>query len=119
MPPAIIGNIVILVVLLIAGVPVLFCFVASLVFLVVVGGYDPSFLLPYGFYKMSSIVLLALPLFILAGNLMGEGGISRPLIDLAESFIGRVRGKLGTVSAMSCAVFGAISGSGAATLAAD
>ena len=118
MPPAIIGNVVILIVLLIAGVPVLFCFVASLVFLVVVGGYDPSFLLPYGFYKMSSIVLLALPLFILAGNLMGEGGISKPLINLAESLIGRVRGKLGTVSAMSCAVFGAISGSGAATLAA-
>jgi len=118
MPPAIIGNIIILVVLLIAGVPVFFCFAASLVFLVVVGGFDPSFLLPYGFYKMSSIVLLALPLFIVAGNLMGEGGISKPLIDLAESLIGRVKGKLGMVGVVSCALFGAMSGSGAATLAA-
>jgi TRAP-type mannitol/chloroaromatic compound transport system permease large subunit len=44
---------------------------------VVTHGYDPSFLLPYGFSQMSSIVLLAIPLFIMVGGMMdrGESGL--------------------------------------------
>ena len=67
---------------------------------------------------ISSFPLLACPFFILAGNLMEGGGISRRLVDVAKTIIGNVPGGLGMVAAVACVFFGAISGSGPATLAA-
>lgn len=67
---------------------------------------------------ISSFPLLACPFFILAGNLMEGGGISRRLVDVAKALIGNVPGGLGMVAAVACVFFGAISGSGPATLAA-
>ena len=67
---------------------------------------------------ISSFPLLACPFFILAGNLMEGGGISRRLVDVAKTLIGNVPGGLGMVAAVACVFFGAISGSGPATLAA-
>ena len=67
---------------------------------------------------ISSFPLLACPFFILAGNLMEGGGISRRLVDVANTLIGNVPGGLGMVAAVACVFFGAISGSGPATLAA-
>jgi len=58
---------ILLVVTLIIGVPVPFSFGASVVYLVVMLGYDPSFLLPAGYSKISAVVLLAIPLFISGG----------------------------------------------------
>ena len=55
--------------------------------------------------------LLAIPFFIIAGNLMGDGGIAKRLIDLADVFIGRVRGGLAMVNVMSSQFFGTVSGS--------
>ena len=70
----------------------------------------------YGYAKASSAVLVAIPLFILAGSLMEKGGIGESLVGLAEIFVGRIKGGLGVVMVVSCALFGAISGSGMATL---
>lgn len=67
---------------------------------------------------ISPFPLLACPFFILAGNLMEGGGISRRLVDVAKTLIGNVPGGLGMVAAVACVFFGAISGSGPATLAA-
>ena len=67
---------------------------------------------------INSFPLLACPFFILAGNLMEGGGISRRLVDVAKTLIGNVPGGLGMVAAVACVFFGAISGSGPATLAA-
>ena len=67
---------------------------------------------------ISSFPLLACPFFILAGNLMEGGGISRRLVDVAKTLIGNVPGGLVMVAAVACVFFGAISGSGPATLAA-
>ena len=114
---AIIG-IVILIILLIIGVPVPFCFAASVVFMIVAGGYAPSLPLHFGYYKMNSLILLAIPLFIMAGGIMGEGGIGERLVRFIELFIERIKGGLGAVSVVACAVFGAISGSAAAALSA-
>ncbi len=107
---------IVLLITLFIGVPIPFSFLASTVVVVLLGGYDPSFLVPYGYSKAGSIILIAIPLFILAGGFMEKGGIGEKLIDMVEVIIGRVKGGLGAVAVVSCAIFGAISGSGAATL---
>lgn len=105
-----------IIVTLLLGLPVPFCFMLSTTFMVITHGYNPSFLLPYGFSQMSSIVLLAIPLFIMVGGMMDRGGIGTSLVNFVEVFVGRVKGGLGVVAVVSCAVFGSISGSCAATL---
>jgi C4-dicarboxylate transporter DctM subunit len=62
--------------------------------------------------------LLAIPLFILAGDLMGKGGLAKRMIRLASSLVGKVSGGLGIVTIIGCMFFSAISGSGVATTAA-
>ena len=109
--------IIVLVVVLLMGVPIPFAFFASTLTLVMLGDYsDYTFLLPYGYNKASSIILVAIPLFILAGSLMEKGGIGESLVNLVDVFVGRIKGGLGAVMVISCALFGAISGSGMATL---
>lgn len=65
-----------------------------------------------------SFTLLALPFFILAGTLMSHGGIARKLTDLAEAVAGDFPGGLGISAIVACMFFGAVSGSGPATVAA-
>ncbi len=65
-----------------------------------------------------SFPLMAIPFFILAGDLMGKGGISKRLIDVASVFVGRHTGGLAIVTIIVCMFFAAISGSGPATVAA-
>lgn len=60
--------------------------------------------------------LLAIPFFILAGDLMGAGGLAGRLIDLASLLLGRFRGGLAMVNTLTCMLFGAISGSAAAAV---
>lgn len=98
------------------GIPVPFAFLASTAYMLFAGGYSPSFLLPYGFSKMSTSVLLAIPLFIMAGGIMERGKIGDKLVDLVDLFVGSVKGGLGVVAVVSCAVFGSITGSACATL---
>ena len=65
-----------------------------------------------------SFPLMAVPFFILAGNLMGHGGVSRRLLNVAGILFGRMTGGLALVSVAACMFFGAISGSATATVAA-
>lgn len=65
-----------------------------------------------------SFTLLALPFFILAGTLMSHGGIAQKLTDLAEAVAGDFPGGLGIAAIVACMFFGAVSGSGPATVAA-
>ncbi|MDK2986560.1 MAG: C4-dicarboxylate transporter, DctM subunit [Clostridia bacterium] len=112
----VIVALLLLIVTLFIGVPIPFAFLASAAYLIFVQGYDPSFLFPYGFSKMNSIVLLAIPLFIMAGSLMEKGRIGDKLVELVEVIVGRIKGGLGVVMVVSCAIFGAISGSSSATV---
>ena len=66
----------------------------------------------------SKFVLLAIPFFILAGNIMEKAGISEKLIKLAEACVGHIRGGLAIVCVIVACFFAAISGSGPATVAA-
>ena len=70
------------------------------------------------FSGANSTPILAVPLFILGGVIMTEGGISRRLFDLFAYFAGRLRGGLPCAAIMTCLFYGAISGSGPATAAA-
>jgi tripartite ATP-independent transporter DctM subunit len=63
---------------------------------------------------MDSFTLLAVPFFILAGQLMSSGGIARKLINLAQVFVGRIPGSLALSNVAGNALFGSISGSGIA-----
>ncbi|HMM38556.1 MAG TPA: TRAP transporter large permease [Desulfovibrio sp.] len=108
----------IIVVLLVIGVPIGFAFAGAVLFLTAYFQLDPGLLLPSAFFQTYSVVLLSLPMFIFAGRIMGEGGIATPLINLAETLVGRVRGGLGIVLVFSCALFGAISGTASSAVAA-
>jgi C4-dicarboxylate transporter DctM subunit len=65
-----------------------------------------------------SFSLMAIPFFILAGNIMSSGGVSKRLVDVAEGFFGRMKGGLALVATGASVFFGAISGSAPATTAA-
>lgn len=98
------------------GLPVALTFGVAIIYLVASLGFDPAFLLPTAYSKLGSVVMLAIPLFILAGGIMEKGKIGGALLDFIELFVGRIKGGLAPVATISCAVFGAICGSGSATL---
>lgn len=65
-----------------------------------------------------SFPIMAIPLFILAGELMGEGGVSKRILNVCNVFFGRITGGLAIVTVVVCMFFAAVSGSGPATVAA-
>lgn len=67
---------------------------------------------------LDSFPVLAVPMFILAGEIMGKGGISKRLVDFANACVGGLTGGLAMTVVLTCILFGAISGSGPATFAA-
>ena len=70
------------------------------------------------FRSAESFTLMAVPFFILAGNIMARGGVSRRLTDMASTAVGRTTGGLAMVYTIACTFFGALSGSAPATTAA-
>ena len=67
---------------------------------------------------LDSFTLLAIPFFILAGQIMNRGGIARRLIDFAKAIVGTLPGGLAIVNVMASVLFGAISGSAVAAASA-
>lgn len=104
-------SLVILMVLLSLGIPIALCFSGALFFMSVAGDVTMKGMMLWGLQQILSPTLLCIPLFIYAGTLMSEGGIAKYLLDFVDIFIGRVKGGLGMVATISCAVIGAISGS--------
>jgi tripartite ATP-independent transporter DctM subunit len=109
--------IICLVILMLVGVPVAFAFAGMIIVLSIF--YDINFqsLMLTGFWSMNSVILMALPLFILTGYLMQGGGLARRLINFIESIVGRIRGGLGISLILAAAIFGAISGTASAAVA--
>lgn len=106
----------ILIVFLVLGLPVLFAFAAAALFLLIYSGMDPSFFMSTGYANLGSMVMVVMPLFILSGQIMAKGRMGSALVDLISKFVGRARAALSSVGIITCAVFGALTGSGAATL---
>ncbi len=70
------------------------------------------------FAGLDQFPLLAIPAFFLAGDLMASGGISEAIVNFINVIFGRFRGALGAVLVVTCALFGAITGSSVATVSA-
>jgi len=104
--------------LLILGVPVAFSIAAATLATVVYVGLPPVVVIQQVASGFSKISLLAIPLFIFAGELMLRGGISERLIALASSLVGHLRGGLGQVSVVASTLFGGVSGSALADVSA-
>lgn len=107
-----------LVALMMAGVPVAMSFGAMAIFLANSFDVSSGMLIPTAFYQLKSVVLLTIPFFILIGSLMSTGGLAVRLIDLVNAMVGRLRGGLGCVTIVACAMFGSIGGSCSSAVAA-
>ncbi len=106
------------VLLLYFNVPIAFCIgISTLITVLSVGGLPAYKIVAQRIATgIDSFALLAIPFFILAGALMGRGGIARRLIDFANVLVGRFRGGLSYVNILTCMLFGAISGSAVAAV---
>ena len=101
------------------GVPLAFTLaLTSLTYLLGIGGVNLIILPIKILGGVDSFVLLAIPLFIVAGALMESGGISERIVDLAMAIVGRVRGGLAMVAVVAEILFSGISGSTAADISA-
>lgn len=110
-----------LVILLATGVPIAFSIgIASIITIITTVPADVATLTAAQrtFVGMSSFTLTAIPFFILAGNLMNEGGIAKRLVDFVMAILGKLPGALLVTNVGANALFGAISGSASAAAAA-
>lgn len=105
-------------VLLIIGAPITVALAGAAMLAYLLTDANPIGFVQIAFTSVGSFPLMALPAFVLAGALMECAGISRRLVDIAESLAGPITGGLGAATVLACLFFGAISGSGPATTAA-
>ncbi|MEJ8574002.1 TRAP transporter large permease [Microbaculum marinum] len=105
-------------VLLVLGVPFAFAIGIGVVLALLVSGIDTIVAIQYSVSGIEVYALLAVPCFILAGDIMHTGGLSGRLVELAMVTARYLRGGLGMVAVLSATFFGAISGSAPATTAA-
>lgn len=106
------------VVLLLIGAPITVSLAGAALVAFLTLGKNPISFVQIAFTSVGSFPLMALPAFVLAGALMEAAGISRRLVDIAETLAGPITGGLGVATVLACLFFGAISGSGPATTAA-
>lgn len=88
---------------------------AAMVYTLVHQNLSLTMLIQTTFGGMSSFPLLAIPLFMLAGNLMTEGGLTKDLVKFARKLLGHIDGGLGLATILASAIFAAITGSAVAT----
>ncbi|NTV57506.1 MAG: TRAP transporter large permease [Deltaproteobacteria bacterium] len=87
----------------------------SLAYALIIGNMPITTLIQTTFGGLATFPLLAIPLFMLAGNLMNAGGITPVLVSFARMLLGHIRGGLGHATIFACAIFAAISGAAVAT----
>jgi len=99
-----------------AGVPIAVAIGLASVLGIEVHGRLPLLLVAQRMFTgIDSFPLMAIPLFILAGNLMSAGGISHRLVELAKSIVGGIQGGLAASCVLTCMMFASVSGSSVAT----
>jgi len=109
---------IVAIVLIILGVPIAFSFAAMILALTIIYQLDISMLMGAGFWSINSVILMALPLFIMAGYLMQNSGMAESLCKFVDALVGRIRGGMGATLVVTCGIFGAISGTATAATAA-
>ena len=91
---------------------------ATMLTLILATNIDPIMVTQCAVAGLDSFTLMAIPFFMLAGNFMRYGGISKRLLDLADNIVGFFTGGLGAITTVTAMFFAAISGSGPATVSA-
>ncbi|WP_046180069.1 TRAP transporter large permease subunit [Domibacillus tundrae] len=101
------------------GMPIAFALlVSSVVLMYVLGIFDSQIIAQNLISGADSFPLLAIPFFMLAGELMNQGGLSRRIVEMAMTMVGHIRGGLGYVAIIAALLFASISGSAVADTAA-
>ena len=107
---------IVFIVLMVLGTPLAVTFAMSAALPITIFGDAQVITMIQRFFSSAdSFSLLAAPFFIMSGGFLDKGGVSKRLVDLANSLVGWLPGGLGVVVFLSCAFFGAISGSAIAT----
>lgn len=105
-------------VMLLLGVPVSMTIGGASLLYIFTSGMKDMVAIQKLFAGVNSVALLAIPFFVLAGDLMNTGGIAKRLVRLSNAYLGHRTGGLATIAIVGCMFFAAISGSGVATAAA-
>lgn len=104
--------------LLVVGVPIAYALGGATLLVLYAQGIPGVFMPQTAYNATDSFPLMAVPFFVLAGYLMEFGGLSRRLIEFAQTLVGGITGGLSAVTILACIFFSSISGSGPATVAA-
>lgn len=102
--------------LLVIGVPISVSLGAATIATLVTLDAPFSVVAQRMFTSLDSVSIMAIPFFVLAGNFMTKGGISRRLVVFSNKIIGNVRGGMALAMVLACAFFAALSGSAPATV---
>ena len=107
-------------VLMLLGIPIVFCLgLAAVLATLVIGDAVPFLIVPSSMFNgMDSFPLMAIPFFILAGELMNRGGIAERLVAFADSLVGHIRGGIGHATVVSNTMLAMDTGSALAQVAA-
>ena len=105
-------------VFLILGIPIGICLGLSSICAILYSGTSLTIVATNMYSGISKFLLLAIPFFVLSGNIMAKAGISKRLIRFVDTCVGHTRGGIAIVCVIVACFFGAISGSGPATVAA-
>ena len=91
--------IVVFLILMLMGIPIAFVLGLTPFFYWIIEGGIPSIIFPQRMFSgSSSFVLMAIPFFVLAGNLMSYGGVTKRIIAFTQAIVGNIRGGLGVVN---------------------
>jgi C4-dicarboxylate transporter DctM subunit len=104
--------------LLLLNIPIAACLGIASMVAFYISGIQVAVVPQRMFTAIDSFPFMAIPFFMLAGNIMEKGGISRKLVNLANEILGPIRGGLAMTTCLACAFFGAVSGSAPGTVAA-
>jgi tripartite ATP-independent transporter DctM subunit len=107
-----------LILFILMGMPISFAIGVAALVIILITGLPLQVMIPQSIESAGSLTLLAIPLFLVAGMLMEQGGISRRIVDFAYGLVGSRKGGLGYVAVVSGVFFGGVSGSATADTAA-
>lgn len=101
--------------LLFLGMPIAFVIGIVGLVMLIAGGVPLEIIIQRAFAGVNNFSYLAIPLFILAGDIMGKGGLTKRLMAFANAFVGKLSGGTAITTVVTSALFGAVSGSTVAT----
>lgn len=104
--------------LIVIGMPIGYSIGISALIAILSGNVNPVIFITSSLAGSNSFTLMAVPFFMLAGNLMATGGVAKRIVNFVNSFFGYITGGLAIVTTVACMFFGAISGSAVATTSA-